>query len=133
MTASRKDPNKTRVLQLRVTDAELSALTNLAAKRGVTTSEYHRRLLREAVSHGTDFFPYELSELGRLTREIRYVGKNVNQITKAIHAGKITPDPVGLENVATARERIKEAIDILRKILLDSKKRRVRLRNATKP
>lgn len=124
--------NKTRVLQLRVTDAEQSALASLAESRGVSTSEYHRRLLREAISCGAEFFPDDVLELQKLRRQVRAVGKNVNQIAKALNTGKVAPDQVRLDSVAAAGEQTKAVADKLALMIDDARDRRVRLRKAAK-
>ena len=122
---------KTISLSFRFTPAEKDALFKLAEQRGVSASELVRRLVRESVFHGPTFFDDQISEAFKLRHEVAAVGRNLNQITKRVHSGQITADPVKFEMIQALLLNYSAVSKLMRNVLQASKKRRAILREAT--
>ena len=85
----RKRPEiRSRSLHVRVRDEERAALQAFAASLGQTPSRILRRLLREAITGGPDYFTDELVGVRSMSRELAAVGNNLNQIARALNRGE---------------------------------------------
>ena len=92
---SKAPPVRSRVVFARLREAEEAGLKHLAARLGQTPSRIIRRLIREAVTGGPDYFDDGLLELGRMHRELAAIGSNLNQLARAANRGAV----VGGEDV----------------------------------
>ena len=75
-------------LRVRVRPEERKALQEFAATLGQTPSRIIRRLIREAITGGPDYFKDELLDLRRVSRELAAIGRNLNQLAKAANRGE---------------------------------------------
>jgi predicted DNA-binding protein len=136
-TKPRKN-QKTRAINVRLTEAERMELKRQAELRGVTPARYVRRLIREALSYGPDFFANEDALLEQLRDDVKNVGRNVNQISRALNtwnkrfvdlkAGMMTIDIPSVLEATDAT--IKDVGGYIEKIRTDSEQRRLILRRA---
>ena len=72
---------------VRLHPAEDGAVMQLAATLGQTPSQLIRRLIREAINGGPDYFKGELLDLRRMQRELAAIGRNLNQLSRAANRG----------------------------------------------
>ena len=79
-------------LGVRLTRAERDALALEAAKRGVSTSQLARAILREAAGYGPQFEGEERAAVASLASQVRSVGVNLNQAVRAINGGRVPPN-----------------------------------------
>ena len=86
---SRATEVRSRMLHVRLRDAEYAGLQQLAAALGQPPSRILRRLLREALTGGPDYFKDELVDLRRLVRELTANGRNLNQLARAANRGAV--------------------------------------------
>ena len=113
-------------------------LKRQAELRGVTSARYVRRLIREAMSHGPDFFANEDALLEQLREDVKSVGRNVNQISKTLNAwnkryvdlkaGIMTIDIPGV--LGATHATIIDVSEYIEKTRTDSDQRRLLLRRA---
>lgn len=75
-------------VRVRLTAAELAALTSFAEENGASTSEILRRLAREAAGMGPSLGGDEALGLAANVAQLRKAGVNLNQITRALNAGR---------------------------------------------
>lgn len=75
-------------VRVRLSAAEFSALTSFAAENGISTSETLRRLAREAAGFGPSFKGEEARGIAANVTQLRKAGVNLNQITRALNAGR---------------------------------------------
>jgi MobC-like protein len=115
---------KSRVLRLsiRVSAIEQLEIATLAHKTSMSVSMFCRKkLLGEPINQIV--VPESNLETYRaivdLTKEIRAVGKNLNQMIKWMQLNRAAPKSL-LDTVATTQQQIETANEILRKIQLDS-------------
>jgi hypothetical protein len=79
---------KTSVLRTRVTDLERERFQVKSAELGETPARVYRRLIREFVSGGPDYFGRELTMLRQGCDQLARTGNNLNQMVKLAHQGE---------------------------------------------
>ena len=67
--------------------AEDQGLKQLAETLGETPSRVIRRLIREALTGGPDYFEDGVLDLRRMHRELASIGRNLNQLSRAANQG----------------------------------------------
>ena len=81
------------VYGVRLREQEAAALRRIADQVQEPPSRLIRRLIREALTGGPDFFDDDKIELRRLSREMNAIGRNLNMLVRAIHRGEqVAPD-----------------------------------------
>lgn len=71
---------RSRVAFVRLREDEWAGLKQLAVSLDQTPSRLLRRLIREALTGGPDYFDDGLLELRRMHRELAAIGRNLNQL-----------------------------------------------------
>ena len=74
---------------VRLRDQEWAGLTQLAENLGETPSRIIRRLVREAITGGPDYFDDGLLDLRRMSRALNSIGSNLNQLSRAANRGQV--------------------------------------------
>ena len=72
---------------IRLRDQEWAGLKQLAENLGETPSRIIRRLIREAVNGGPDYFDDGVLDLRRMSRELNAIGRNLNQLSRTANQG----------------------------------------------
>ena len=81
------------VYGVRLREQEAAALRRIADLVQEPPSRLIRRLIREAVTGGPDFFDDDKIELRRLSREMNAIGRNLNMLVRSIRRGEhVAPD-----------------------------------------
>ena len=81
---------RSRVAFVRLREEEWgSAQAQLAENLGETPSRIIRRLVREALNGGPDYFDDGLLDLRRMYRELNSIGSNLNQLSRAANRGAV--------------------------------------------
>jgi len=79
---------RTESTPVRLLPEEKEALAQLAERLGVKPSRVHRRLIREAITGGPDYFDTELVELKKFRGQLLAIGRNINQLAKLANQGE---------------------------------------------
>ena len=90
LTIGQKKPRpapRSGMVHVRLYVHEAAALKQLAAHLGQSPSRLIRRLIREAITGGPDYFKDELVDLRRVSRELAAIGRNLNQLSRAANQG----------------------------------------------
>lgn len=96
-------------VRLPVTEYEQFAI---AAKRlGDTRSNLLRRAVREIIQQPANLLEKELAGLDEAVYQLKAVGRNLNQLTRAIHMGELKDGEIG----AAVLEEIRLTVDQLDK------------------
>ena len=74
-------------VRVRLREEERTAFQQFAAQLGQTPSRIIRRLIREAITAGPDYFDDGLLELRQMRRELARIGGNLNQLVRTANAG----------------------------------------------
>lgn len=101
-----KGEAKTGWLHVRVKPDERKALEKLAKSLDEKPSAVVRRLLREAVTGGPEYFGDGLKEIRTAHRELAAVGRNVNQIAKAANRDEKVVGKDLKRNLAAAKQQV---------------------------
>src|SRR5215472_11402706 len=95
--AKMRDPKRAplnRWVHVRLNAEEESALGQLQSGLGARCrSELLRQLIREAVGQGPDLLKPELQAFSEAVRELTALGRNLNQIARALNKGQPTGLP----------------------------------------
>lgn len=93
--------SRSEALRFRVRPAEAAALRDLAQALGQTPSRVLRRLLREAVTHGPDYFEDQATAFQHTSLQLARIGGNLNQLVRSINRGDHVA-PADLRRVVNA-------------------------------
>jgi hypothetical protein len=83
-----EEERKSEAQRVRLTMDENQALKKLALEMGVKPSKLIRRLIREAVNQGPDFFDDGIKELRETNRQIGAIGRNLNRLVLMMNTDK---------------------------------------------
>ena len=97
---------KTSSLRVRVKPQEHAALQTLAKALDEPPSRVMRRLLREAITGGPDYFEDGLNEIRTAHRELAAVGRNINQLAKAANRDERIVGKDLRRNLAAAKQQV---------------------------
>ena len=75
-------------LYFRARQAELAGLTALSQALNVPPSRILRRLLREAITGGPDYFKDGVQEIRMMHVHLSAIGRNLNQLVRAANRGE---------------------------------------------
>ena len=84
----RSDDPASSTVTVRLRPAEKAALLTCAETAGVRPSRIVRRMIRELVTAGPDYFGDGLKEINATHRELAAIGRNLNQLLKLAHRGE---------------------------------------------
>ena len=122
-----KGEAKTGWLHVRIRPAERKALDKLARSLDEKPSGVVRRLLREAITGGPEYFNDGLQELRAAHRELAAVGRNINQLAKAANRDEPVVSKDLRRNLAAAKQQVDRLTGIYRAAV-----DRVQLRNVSR-
>ena len=80
---------RSRAAAVRFREEEWDGLKKMAEQLGETPSRIIRRLVREALNGGPDYFDDGVIDLRNMHRELNSIGRNLNQMTKAVNRGQV--------------------------------------------
>ena len=86
---SKPAATRSRVAFVRLREEEDAGLKELAATLGQPPSRIIRRLIREALTGGPDYFDDGVIDLLRMHRELAAIGRNLNQLSRAANQGAV--------------------------------------------
>lgn len=122
-----KGEAKTSSLRVRVNSQEHAELQELAKSLNEKPSQVVRRLLREAITDGPEYFGDGLVEIRTAHRELAAVGRNINQLAKAANRDeRIVPKDLR-RNLAAAKQQV-ERVSVLYRDAVE----RIRRRNVNR-
>lgn len=105
---------RNRIVRIRVSDAELSALKSLAAARGLSLSDLLRRAGLGTRMPARHFDQADAVILVRTLGELGRIGGNLNQLVRRANAGKLAGHDVDLAatlaGIDAVRSRIREIV-----------------------
>ena len=101
---------RSHTLCVRLRPDEHAAFRRLAQTLGQPPSRVARRLIREAVTGGPDFFADGVLELRAASRELAAVGRNLNQLARAANRGAGLAGPEVSATLTAVRTRV-NAVD----------------------
>jgi len=106
-------------LRVRVHAEEREGLRRLAESLDLKPSELLRRLVREAVTQGPDYFDDGLAELRTAHRELAAIGRNINQLARAANR----EEPIVAAELLPALEDAKSQVAAVGRVYRDAVER----------
>ena len=130
MPRPKSPPEKIRsqMFYVRLRAAEGAGLKDLAARHAQPPSRVIRRLIREAITPGPDYFDDGLDAFRQMRRSLDRIGNNLNQLAAAANQG------AGVEAAALRRVLNDVAVEVAaaaalyRGTMMDIERRAVRAR-----
>ena len=126
MTETTAKKRRSEALRVRVRDDEREALNRLAKSLDRKPSEILRRLVREAVTGGPDFFDDGLEELRTAHRQLAAVGRNINQLAKAANRDEPIVASELRDELADVKARVEDVAGVYRRAVERARKRTVK-------
>ncbi len=126
MTRAKKAGAMSDALRVRIHADERIALGRLAKSLDEKPSRLVRRLVREAITQGPDFFDDGLAELRAAHRELAAVGRNINQLAKAANKDERVVPAHLKRNLAAAKLQVERLAEIYREAVERSRRRTVK-------
>lgn len=118
---------RSRMAAVRLREEEWAALQELAGALGQPPSRIIRRLIREAITTGPDYFDDGLDALRQMRRSLDRIGNNLNQLVRTGHQGE-TLEAAALRRVLNAvAVEVEAAATLYRDTILVVESRAVKL------
>ena len=120
-----KGEAKTSSLRVRVNAEEHAALQRLAESLDEKPSRVVRRLVREAVTGGPEYFHDGLVEMRAAHRELAAVGRNINQLARAANRDERVVSKDLRRNLAAAKQQVDRLAGLYREAVERIQRRNV--------
>jgi len=101
-------------LRVWVRPNERKALQKLADSLGVKPSQVVRRVVREAITGGPEYFGDGLKELQTAHRELAAVGRNINQLARAANRDEKIVSKDLRRNLAAVKQQVDRLAEVYR-------------------
>jgi len=98
---------------VRLDDAEDFRFQQVVDRLKTSRSQVLRKLIRDLIGEGPDLLPQEMRVLDELTYQVAAIGRNLNQLVRGMHAGKVTATPY--DQIV---EEVRNQVDAVKKELL---------------
>jgi len=92
-------------LSVRLSQNEVAEVRKAAAARGMKPGQWLRSVVRVRLGAGTQYTAAELHQLRALTNQVRKIGVNLNQITRAVNEARLEHAPVSVDTKALEAAR----------------------------
>lgn len=112
----------------RASRAEYLEFVKVLQGAGTTCSRFFRKVMREVIGLGPDLLPIEMKPIKEASFQIAALGRNLNQILKAYHAGQPPPPGILVNQAALAafRDQVEQLKQALTSMILRTKHRWLR-------
>ena len=89
--------------RVRLPSSEYHDFISAAKRLGESRSTLLRRAVRDIIDRPATLLDAELGVLSQAVYQLKAVGRNLNQLTQAVHVGKVTViEPASLDEIRTA-------------------------------
>jgi hypothetical protein len=126
MTKPQDIVSPSRWANVRLTEEEHKALDAIQERLSTTRSRLLRKAVRELIGLGPDLLPQEWKAFEDLAFQVAAVGRNLNQLVKAIHQGKAAIGPEDRLLVEGVSDRVREVQAALQAAIERSRQRWVK-------
>ncbi len=119
------DTELSRMAHVRLPVAEYEQFTLVAKRRGDTRSNLLRRAVREIIQQPADLLEKELAGLDEAVYQLKAVGRNLNQITRAMHMGELKDGQINAALLAEMKQTVEQLANRTNELAEKSRLRRV--------
>jgi len=85
----RKKTGESKVTHFRLTDKELGDFIAAATRLKQSRSDLLRRAVRDIIGRPADLLDQELAALAEAAFQLKAIGRNLNQLARAVHIEKV--------------------------------------------
>ena len=110
----------------RASRAEYLEFVKVLQGVGTTCSRFFRKVIREVIGQGPDLLPIEMKPIKEATFQVAALGRNLNQLLKAIHTSQAPEIVVDEAALAAFRDQVEELRQALVAVILRTKHRWLR-------
>src|SRR5437879_5391087 len=111
------------IINVRLNEPERLQLKRIAEQLQTTRSRLLRKLVREVIGEGPDLLPQEMRVMNDAEYQVGCVGRNLNQLLKVIHEGRLATTPTQLALIKQLMERVDELHQGLDQVIERSRRR----------
>ena len=97
---------QSRMINVRTTEAEGLELKRLAEQLQTTRSRLLRKIIRESIGEGPDLLPSEMKVFQDAVFQLASLGRNLNQLLKLVHSGKVSVSSQEQVLMESTREQV---------------------------
>ncbi len=123
MTRPRHDMSE--VTRVRLAADEREAFAAAAKRLGESRSNLLRRAVREIIGRPADLLEKELAGLDEAVYQLRAVGRNLNQITRAMHLGELKEGQLNAALLEELKQTVEQLANRTDELVEKSRLRRV--------
>jgi len=102
-----------RVYHVRLNEAESHEFKRIAEKLKTTRAALLRLIIREVIGEGPSFLPHELGLMSEAISQVGGSARNLNQLVRGIHTGKVT----AIQDHILTIEAVRNSVESLRSTL----------------
>lgn len=117
--------DRSQVTRVRLAGWEHEAFIAAAKRLNDTRSNLLRRAVREIINRPADLLEKELAALNEAVHQLKAVGRNLNQIARAVHTGEIKEAQVDPAVLAALRQSVETLAARFMEVMEASQLRRV--------
>lgn len=110
----------------RASRAEYLEFVKVLQGVGTTCSRFFRKVIREVIGQGPDLLPIEMKPIKEATFQVAALGRNLNQLLKAIHTSQAPGIVVDQAALAAFRDQVEGLRQALVAVILRTKHRWLR-------
>ena len=79
-----------RFVKTRISPTEHQGFVVVLQRLGTNSARFLRKVIREVIGDGPDLLPNELKVFSDAAFQLGAIGRNLNQLVRAFHSGKLT-------------------------------------------
>jgi len=121
----RPSTDLSRTIGVRLTGSEYEEFAVAAKRLGDSRARLLRRAVRAIIERPADLLDKELGAFDEAVYQLKAVGRNLNQITRAVHMGELRDDQVDPAVMAALAQAVKQLDARLTDVIEKSRLRRV--------
>ncbi len=114
-----------RTIGVRLTDAEYERFGTAAKLLGDSRARLLRLAVREVIQQPADLTDKEIAALDEAAHQLKAIGRNLNQITRAVHMGELKEGQVDMVVLAALTQQVKQLDARIAEVIEKSRLRRV--------
>jgi hypothetical protein len=116
MEDNHKTKNVERWANVRLMEEEHLALDVIQNRLQTTRSRLLRKVIRELIGMGPDLLTQEWMAFEKLAYQLAAVGRNLNQLVRAVNSGKAAMTPED----RTLMEGVRDQVDLIKKEIISA-------------
>lgn len=99
------------VISIRLQDHESREFEKIAQRFQVTPARLMRKMIRDSIGAGPDLLPQDAKLVEEAIYQLSMLGRNLNQLLRAIHQGKVSATTEAEVGIAELRDKVVQLKD----------------------